>query len=108
MTLQAPAQQTLRSRSSLQAVRLATDEYEAVGIGAASARTTVAVNADFVFLLADQPCHINIGDNTVVATTGNTKIPAGVPIILQIERGEWISVIQVAANGGVLGITPAY
>lgn len=95
-TLNQP-QKSLRGASR---ISIDSDSYEAIAI-AIAASAAVQINAHRIMLSSDQPCHIAIGDDSVVATTGHTRFPAitQFPLVIEWTPGDYISVIRETADG---------
>lgn len=78
----------------------------AVGASSAQNTTSMAVDANYVFI-SDCSCYIKQGANpTASSADGSMLVPAGVALLLQGRNGAKLAVIQSGAVGGNCSLTP--
>lgn len=78
---------------------------QSLAIGASSAQSTAVASATAVVqLIATVACFVKSGSSPTAVANTSTYLPANVPIMLGVNGGDKIAVIQ-ASGAGVLYIT---
>jgi len=106
-----PAQQTRMPKDAdamaIQSLSLSSSEVAVGDVAGTSARIQLPINADVIEVACLTDCHINFGDNTVVASTSNSIFPRGTAVykVDQSSQTYVAFILAAGATGAKISVT---